>query len=315
MLINAKYLGRVSALAVALGIGAAVANTPGFAVAEPSDSGSSSDSSSSSSATGSSSDSASDMSSTGSTPSAGSSAAAPGSSVDATSGVGQGSVDGQSGSTSSVGDPSTADPRSGVVQSSGGAHTSSASASGDPTASAGATSTPTASAPSGSAGTASPSVPPAAAAAGQAADATPSVEPEPSPVAGQGPGDPGRRRGHPDPEGAPRRGASGAEFRGQRPTESVRVGGCTGGDPAGHGGGAGRCDPPAARATADRSTARRGQHHGGVGARRLLGRVARCWWGAGGSRRGRWCVGAAERRGPGVVQCAGMGGARSGCLR
>ena len=309
MLINAKYLGRVSALAVALGIGAAVANTPGFAVAEPSDSGSSSDSSSSSSATGSSSDSASDMSSTGSTPSSGSPAAAPGSSVDVTSGVGQGSVDGQSGSTSSVGDPSTADPRSGVVQSSGGAHTSSTSASGDPTASAGATSTPAAAFGAQRA---------AGLGGGRASgrrDTLGGAGALAGGRAGGGRGDPGRRRGHPDPEGTPRRGASGAEFRGQRPTESVRVGGCIGGDPAVHGGGAGRCDPPAARATADRSTARRGQHHGGVGARRLLGRVARCWWGAGVSRRGRWCVGAAEHRGPGVVQCAGMGGAKSGCLR
>ena len=40
------YIGRVGALAVALGIGAAVANTPGVAWAEPSDSSSSGSSSS-----------------------------------------------------------------------------------------------------------------------------------------------------------------------------------------------------------------------------------------------------------------------------
>ena len=48
---NAKYIGRVGALAVALGVGIAVANSPGVALAEPADSGPSSapDASSSSS--------------------------------------------------------------------------------------------------------------------------------------------------------------------------------------------------------------------------------------------------------------------------
>ena len=46
----ATYIGRVGALAVALGIGAAVANTPGVAWAEPSDSTSGSSSSESDSA-------------------------------------------------------------------------------------------------------------------------------------------------------------------------------------------------------------------------------------------------------------------------
>src|SRR6185312_4806971 len=39
---TAKYIGRVGALAVALGVGAAIANTPGVALADPSDSGSTS---------------------------------------------------------------------------------------------------------------------------------------------------------------------------------------------------------------------------------------------------------------------------------
>src|SRR6185295_7467779 len=52
---TAKYIGRVGALAVALGVGAAIANTPGVALADPSESGSTS----SSSASGSSSDSSS----------------------------------------------------------------------------------------------------------------------------------------------------------------------------------------------------------------------------------------------------------------
>ncbi len=41
----AKYIGRVGALAVALGVGGAVAATPGVAFAEPTDSSSSSSSS------------------------------------------------------------------------------------------------------------------------------------------------------------------------------------------------------------------------------------------------------------------------------
>ena len=44
---NAKYIGRVGALAVALGVGLAVAGTPGVAFAEPADSGSCSSSDSS----------------------------------------------------------------------------------------------------------------------------------------------------------------------------------------------------------------------------------------------------------------------------
>ena len=42
---EAEFTARVGLLAVALGVGAAVANTPGVAFAEPSDSGSSSSSS------------------------------------------------------------------------------------------------------------------------------------------------------------------------------------------------------------------------------------------------------------------------------
>src|SRR4029077_3383444 len=52
---TAKYIGRVGALAVALGVGAAIANTPGVALADPSDSGSTSSSSASDSSSDSSS--------------------------------------------------------------------------------------------------------------------------------------------------------------------------------------------------------------------------------------------------------------------
>ena len=55
MPVKAQYVGRVGVLAVALGLGAAVANTPGVAFAEPTDSSSSSSSSDSSSSTSSSS--------------------------------------------------------------------------------------------------------------------------------------------------------------------------------------------------------------------------------------------------------------------
>ena len=44
MPVKAQYVGRVGVLAVALGIGAALANTPGVAFAEPTDSSSSSSS-------------------------------------------------------------------------------------------------------------------------------------------------------------------------------------------------------------------------------------------------------------------------------
>ena len=58
MPVKVQYIGRVGILAVALGIGTAVANTPVVAFAEPTDSSSSSSSSDSSSASGSSSESA-----------------------------------------------------------------------------------------------------------------------------------------------------------------------------------------------------------------------------------------------------------------
>ena len=65
---TAKYIGRVGALAVALGVGIAVANTPGVALAEPADSSTSSpsDSHSSSSSSPESGSTASDTSSSGS---------------------------------------------------------------------------------------------------------------------------------------------------------------------------------------------------------------------------------------------------------
>ena len=65
---TAKHIGRVGALAVALGIGTAIASTPGVALADPADSGtsSSSDSKSSSSLSPESGGKASDTSSSGS---------------------------------------------------------------------------------------------------------------------------------------------------------------------------------------------------------------------------------------------------------
>jgi YVTN family beta-propeller protein len=89
---TAMYIGRVGALAVALGVGAAIANTPGVALADPSDSGSTSspsasDSSSKPESSSTSSDSTSD--STGST----------GSMSDSTSDS-SGSASGSQGSTS-----------------------------------------------------------------------------------------------------------------------------------------------------------------------------------------------------------------------
>ena len=104
-----RYVGRVGALAVALGVGSAVATMPGVALAEPSDSSSSS--SSSSSGPSSSSASSSTDKESPSSPSS-SSSSAPTSSTETDS--------------SSSADSSTApDPRTGIVQRTGGAQTSS----------------------------------------------------------------------------------------------------------------------------------------------------------------------------------------------
>src|SRR6476660_2155041 len=167
MPVKAQYIVRAGVLAFALGVGGAVATTPGVAFAEPTDTSSPGSSSSASSP---SSESAASTSSTDPTSSTDSSASAAASSSGSTSGVVQSSVDAQASSTSSASDASTADPRSGVVQSSvdaqasstysptdastadrgsgikkssGGAHTSSTPSSSDTTTSAGATPTQT----------------------------------------------------------------------------------------------------------------------------------------------------------------------------
>ena len=192
MPVKAQYIVRAGVLAFALGVGGAVATTPGVAFAEPTDTSSSSSSSgSSSSASSSSSESAASTSSTDPTSSTDSSASAAASSSGSTSGIVQSSVDAQASSTSSPSDASTADPRSGIVQSSGGAHTSSTPSSSDTTASAGAT--PTQTGVPAAVATAAPAEPPAAALPTQqptAASPTeqpaapaPSAEPVPSPVA------------------------------------------------------------------------------------------------------------------------------------
>ncbi|HYO03310.1 MAG TPA: hypothetical protein VET27_16135 [Mycobacterium sp.] len=98
---NTKYVGRVGALAVALGIGTAVVTSPGVAMADPSaDSSSAPDSSSSNASPAAESTSKDD--------------AKPAASV-ATSSEAQ--------TAAHTGVP-TADPRSGIVQASGGAHSS-----------------------------------------------------------------------------------------------------------------------------------------------------------------------------------------------
>jgi bacillolysin len=109
---NAKYVGRVGALAVALGIGSAVATAPWVAMAEPSDSASSA--SDTSSSTSSSASSESDTSTVG--PDANG----------AGSGISQTSVGAQESSTETESAAeSSVDPRSGILSSSGGLHTSS----------------------------------------------------------------------------------------------------------------------------------------------------------------------------------------------
>ena len=125
MPVKAQYIVRAGVLAFALGVGGAVATTPGVAFAEPTDTSSSrSSSGSSSSASSSSSESAASTSSTDPTSSTDSSASAADSSSGSTSaGCQQSSVDdAQASSTSSPSDASTADPRSGIKKSSGGAH-------------------------------------------------------------------------------------------------------------------------------------------------------------------------------------------------
>ena len=217
MPVKAQYIIRAGVLAFALGVGAAVANTPAVAFAEPTDT-SSLVSGSSSSTSSSSSESAASTSSTDPTSSTDSSASAAASSSGSTSGVVQRSVDAQASSTSSptdapTADPrsgikkrsgdaqasstssptdaSTADPRSGIKKSSGGAHTSSTPSSSDTTTSAGAT--PTQTGVPAAVATAAPAEPPAAAlpteqptAASpteQPAAPAPSAEPVPSPGA------------------------------------------------------------------------------------------------------------------------------------
>ena len=107
-----SYIGRVGALAVALGVGSAVATMPGVALAGPSDSGSSSSGSPGSSASS-------------STDSGGqSSASATTSDADSSSLREASSTSSKTDSSASAGSSATPDPRTGIVQSSGGAHTS-----------------------------------------------------------------------------------------------------------------------------------------------------------------------------------------------
>ena len=177
MPVKAQHIVRAGVLAVALGVGGAVANTPAVAFAEPDDTRSSEFvvwfvvvdvqfvirirgkcviNGSASSTT--------------------SSASAAGSSSGSTSENVQSSVDSQTSSTSSPRDASTADPRSGVVQSSGCAHTRlSPPSSSDTTASAEATSTETG-APSAVAA-ASPAEPTAASPTQQPTAASPTEQP------------------------------------------------------------------------------------------------------------------------------------------
>src|SRR6478735_6203336 len=138
MPVTAQHIIRAGVLAFALGVGGAVATTPGVAFAEPTDTSSPG---SSSSASSSSSESAASTSSTDPTSSTDSSASAAASSSGSTSGVVQRSVDAQASSTPSPCDAPTADLRSGIKKSSSGADTSSTPSSSDTTASAGATPT------------------------------------------------------------------------------------------------------------------------------------------------------------------------------
>ena len=192
MSLKVQHIGRVGILAVALGIGTAVANTPGVALAEPTDSSSSTSSSDSSSSASSSSSDPQQFVIDGSDV------------VNKFVGLSgwlllrfdvgdwQGSVDAQTSSTSPQGDASTADPRSGIVQSSGGAHTSSTPSSSDTTASAGDERRTQTGVPAAAA-TAAPAEPPAAALptqqpntalpTEQPAAPAPSAEPVPSLVA------------------------------------------------------------------------------------------------------------------------------------
>ena len=122
---TAQYIGRVGALAVALGIGAAVATMPGVALADPDGAGSSSSSDNPSppSQTGSLPDSAPSPGSSPAESPAGFSADLPSQTEmfdDSRRGIVQQRPGGAALKTETVGE----DPRSGIAQSSGGAHTS-----------------------------------------------------------------------------------------------------------------------------------------------------------------------------------------------
>jgi hypothetical protein len=106
---HARYIGRVGALAVALGVGSAVATTPGVALAKPTDSNASTGAAGSSASSPADKKAPADKSSPGSTQSPDSRSSS------------SGPMGGSPGSSS------TDDPRSGVVQSTGGALTSTAS--------------------------------------------------------------------------------------------------------------------------------------------------------------------------------------------
>src|SRR5215207_4643306 len=116
-----RYVGRIGALAVALGVGSAVATMPGVALAEPSDSSSSSsDSSSSPGSSSTDNDSPSGLSSSSSSASTSPSASNSPSSTTISSPSSM-----EADSSSSAESSATPDPPTAVVQGTGGAQTSS----------------------------------------------------------------------------------------------------------------------------------------------------------------------------------------------
>ena len=275
MAVKAQYVGRVGVLAVALGIGAAVANTPGVAFAEPTDSSSSSSSSNSSS-----------------------SRLIPrrlrvrhqnpqqvrhqrvrrrqrirrpqrlAPPQVRRLGLCRVRLTAKPVRPHSPSDASTADPRSGIVQSSGGAHTSSTPSSSDATASAGATPTQT------QVSAAAPRLhppshrPPGWPPSNQSQRCPPSNRPRRNPPQSRCHrsrhrkprryrGRAHRRIGHRIPRAATRQTVPDRRVRHRR-TGSQRW-------PPG------RCDP-----RVDRSTAHRDRSSGGVAGQHLFGRRRRC---------------------------------------
>ncbi len=123
---NAQYIGRVGGLAVALGVGMAIATTPGVAWADDTGSASSEGSTGTAGATGTSGTSESEGTSTttGTTPETAGTSTAAGSQTDAASTLGSGSVDASKAGTSASSDASVRQVPPGVVLSTGGADSS-----------------------------------------------------------------------------------------------------------------------------------------------------------------------------------------------